>query len=210
MRWHLAVLAGVQFVSSVAAALIAAPGGPGPGWIAVPALFYALAEISRYPGDKTLRVEAIARFLMQQIGSTDDKRCTVHYPVKILGRVLRLRQAFDYVPTGGGGLRLHRPLKGIIALVLSEKIEKVENFKDPKEFMKVMQSKYGYTERDLHKLSADRRSYLCIPIKNDLTSEVLALLYLDSDVCGAFSADENADTRKLVRTAAQQMRNVLI
>jgi GAF domain-containing protein len=100
-------------------------------------------------------------------------RCTYHVPV--LPR--KLRQAFDYVPFGGGGGRKFQKRKGIIGVVFDAKDVRVENFESDRTFRDRMRKVYRYSERDLQKITLDRRSYLCIPIKDE-NLQVLGLLYL--------------------------------
>jgi len=139
-----------------------------------------------------------------------DLRCTYHVPKRRpLAGHTELRQAFDYLPDGGGGGRCFPIDKGIIAKAYEHKAPKVENFRDDADYHKRMMEEYNYTPSELRQRTADRRSYLCIPLVDE-NHQVLGLVYLDSNTAGTFPRDDDNPRRRIVRAAAECLKAQMI
>jgi GAF domain-containing protein len=179
-------------------------------WIVVfPALGYVGVQVVWYLRENALELALIKAQLEMLVSLVQpaggNVRCTYHVPVKKLWWPVRqLRQAFDYAPAGRGGKRRFPVEKGIIGRAFTEKAEKVENFANDDEYRDKMVKVYNYSVDELAKRSADRRSYLCIPILDE-THTVLGLLYLDSDVPGTFSLDKKDLAYTLAHAAVEHL-----
>jgi hypothetical protein len=75
--------------------------------------------------------------------------------------------------------------EGIVGQCFSERGTLVENFNDEQEFEVSMTSRYGYPVEAARRRNRSRRSYLVQAVTGD-HDEVLGVVYLDSDVRGAF------------------------
>jgi len=132
-------------------------------------------------------------------------RCTLYVPG--FGR-RRLKQAFDYIQMGQGygAGRTYRVAQGIIGKAYRQKGPQVENFASDTDYRRRMVKEYGYTEQEMRKRTADRRSYLCYPIVRDDCDEVIALLYFDSDTPGTFSLDGEDKLVDIIRCALNSIK----
>ncbi len=203
----------IEFAAVTAIAVILGTTAPT-WWIVVPVVFILAAKLCEYVIASRERHEIVRRqlqvFLALLPRENADVRCTYHYPARsrIRGRV-KLVQAFDYVPHGGGGGRRFNSEKGIIAKVYAVKGPRVENFINDEEYREQMVHEYNYSVAELQERRADRRSYACYPILDE-THTVLGLIYVDADVPGTFTEDiENPRWRALNAAAAVVREAVL-
>lgn len=150
----------------------------------------------------------VVETLLPRIGG--QYRCTYHVPVRRLwGMPRKLRQAFDYVPTGGGGGRTFDIQKGIIGLVYQRKGPRAEHFQNDEEYRDRMVQEYNYTVTEMGERRPDRRSYLAYPIVEGGTERVLGVFYFDSNVPNTFMMDDNNPAWVTIQTAIEAIRRGL-
>ena len=152
-----------------------------PFWAAVPALALLLAfayEYQRAISATHERLEDALRSAYRYLGPdpSHDVRMTLHRPVKF--PVRGFQQICNYSPQGTGRGRRHPATQGIIWKAHEAKARREESFKDDDEYRQQMVSEYSYTEEEMRERTADRRSYVCVPLVE--SDKVLGLLYLDS------------------------------
>jgi GAF domain-containing protein len=179
-------------------------------WLAVPILVYLALKVYEHLNSinerqRSVKGQLAVLYKLLPFDNESHVRCTYHVPV--LPR--KLRQAFDYVPFGGGGGRKFQKRKGIIGVVFDAKDVRVENFESDRTFRDRMRKVYRYSERDLQKITLDRRSYLCIPIKDE-NLQVLGLLYFDSASCNTFELDPPNPVTKAILDASGMIRDSML
>lgn len=203
-----------EFVGTTGlAVLLSVPGVPW-YWVGIPVALLVTLKAVEYRLDVRSRYETV-RHLLDLLDSLlpaakGDARCTYHVPVRrILRKPKYMRQAFDYVPKGGGGGRRFSIEKGIIGKAFTMGGPRVENFATGQEYRERMQLEYGYTEREMGERTPDRRSYLAYPVVEGGTENVLGVLYFDSNVCQAFRKDGADDTWRMVEAVVQPVKRAL-
>lgn len=180
-------------------------------WILPPALFLVATKVVEYRAGLVERYEIVKsqldllQALLPHVGR--DLRCTYHVPVRYwgFGRV-QLMQAFDYLPTGGGGKRRFPGNKGIIGKAYQEKIPKVVNFVDDGEYRLRMMTEFNFSQEELQHRTADRKSYLCIPVLDDSNHDVLGLVYFDSNQTGTFELANGNANAAMITAACDVIR----
>jgi GAF domain-containing protein len=190
-----------RFVSVTAIGLIPSIGIPI-WWLLVPIAAYLALDVYEY-GDsitekqRLVKAQLVVLSRSLNVSHEHHLRCTYHVPA----RRHQLRQAFDYVPFGGGGGRVFPRTKGIIATVFEAKDTRVENFATDAEFRQRMLDTYNYSVEELRRITTDRRSYLCVPI-TDENHRVLGLIYFDSAINNTFQLDPpNMVTESVISTS---------
>lgn len=139
-----------------------------------------------------------------------DLRCTYHIPEwRAFGSVRKLVQVIDYVPRGGGGTRRFPIDQGIIGRVYLKGGTRVENFDSHDDYRTRMVNEYGYNSREMEERTADRRSYLCVPVLEGASNRVVGLLYFDSKIHNTFSLDENNEIWSTIQSAVESIRRTL-
>lgn len=181
---------------------------------AIPASLFVGAKIARYYLSRAERLRAIKatlRLLLILLPyEKRDIRCTLHVPARrVGGSVHKLRQVFGYFPADGPSGEKWPVEKGIIGRAYREKRMQVENFASDDEYRGLMVQRYGYTEQEMAKRTRDRRSYLCHPIVDPNTNDVVALLYFDSREMGTFTDSEDDPICKAVTAAAEVVQDNL-
>lgn len=198
---------GIEFIGIIVIGVILAIDALGDWWVVLPILAVFGAKAWEYRlsvRERNLQVRRQLELLRSLLPYHDGVRCTYHVPVRRLwGASPRLRQAFDYIPNGGGGGYKYPANKGIIGVTYKEKGPKCENFADDDEYRHAMVNRYNYSLEELGQRTADRRSYLCYPILDDNSHVVLGLLYFDSNQSGVFTLNEQDQTWSMIRTASQ-------
>jgi hypothetical protein len=186
MTKRIAVFWLLDFVSVTAIAVVLSTAKAATKWwVAIPVAVIILSKIAEYIQYEHAAINVV-RYQLQVLltllpADGSRIRCTYHRPsYRWLRNRMELVQAFDYIPTGGGGGRYFSVGKGIIGKVYSIKAPRVENFASDEEYRRRMVAEYNYTVADVMERTADRRSYLCYPILDE-NHAVLGLLYLDSD-----------------------------
>jgi len=183
-------------------------------WIIVPAVLLVVLKALEYR-THTRHQHQTVRSLLDLLDvflpyGDADLRCTYHVPVKgWISRKVKLVQAFDYIPKGGGAGRKFSLNKGIIGKAFQVRGPRVENFQSPEEYRKRMLSEYGYSEAELGERNPDRRSYLAYPIVEGGNERVEGILYLDSNTFGTFSIDDTNQMWQMIRNAVQPIRRAL-
>lgn len=191
-----------RFVSVTAIGLIPSTG-VSLWWVLPPIAAYLLLDLYEYGDSITEKQRLVKAQLLVlsrslDVGHEHHLRCTYHVPAW-RGR---LRQAFDYVPFGGGGGRLFPRNKGIIGVVFGLKDTRVENFATNAEYQQRMLDTYNYSAEELGRITADRRSYLCIPLTDENLS-VLGLIYFDAAIENTFQLNPpNSLTQSIISTSA--------
>lgn len=183
-------------------------------WIALPAVTLVVLKGLQYRGQAEDRVRKVRHQLdvLHTLLPYEDRhfRCTYHVPVnRIFGSATELKQAFDYVPAGGGGGRKFPVEKGIIGRTFREKGPAVENFANAQEYRDRMVEQYNYTVEEMGERQTDRRSYFCSPMVEGGTERVLGLLYFDSRVPQTFEMDPPNEIVEMIQSAAEAVRRSL-
>ena len=138
-----------------------------------------------------------------------DVRCTYHVIKKPLFRRAKYQQAFNYIPAnkGTGAGRVWEINKGLAGKAFRDKHTVVENFQDDNEFREKMRSEYNYTNEELSHRTADRRSYLCIPLVNE-QHLVHGVVFFDSQQADYFP-NEESDLVRFIEQTCLRMRDHL-
>lgn len=184
-------------------------------WLSLPVVGILVAKFVEYCLDARERRLTPLRQQLQillQLLPCDHAniRCTYHVPRHhVVKRHTVLKQAFDYLPTGGGGGRRFSTSKGIIGKTFETKAPRVENFSSDAEYRTRMVSEYNYTVSELGHRTADRRSYLCYPILDE-SHVILGLIYFDSDRCGLFTIDDLNPRWAMIRRASEVIRGEIL
>jgi len=157
--------------------------------------------------ERELRVKAQLKLLVRLLSLEDVSqfRCTYHIPVW-WGK---FRQAFDYIPEGGGGGRTFATNKGIIGKALGAKRLLVENFATDAEFRQKMLLEYNYSADELRERKADRKSYLAYPLVDE-EHRVHGVVYLDSSRPNTFTDAEDARTMRLIAETCETVRDSVL
>lgn len=213
-----------EFVCVTAITYVLAQADVNNAWLVVPiAIFvgmmiweYHLASTERQLGVRD-QLRLLMQFLPFEPGQT--VRCTYHIPMRRFPRfqVRELRQAFDYIPTGTGAGRSFPIEKGIIGEAYCKKRALVANFRDDEDFRQQMLSKYKYSKGELGLRRADRRSYLCYSLVDEV-NKVIGLIYFDSNKSETFKSlagqpqipDENDRLTKMILDACEVIKETLL
>jgi len=179
-------------------------------WLGLPIAFYAVLmfyEYKSYVTDRQSKVKEQLKLLIKLVSfdTASDVRCTYHVPC----RRKRIRQVFDYIPSGGGGSRRFPQNKGIGGKAFSEKKWLVENFRDDEDYRVQMVRKYGYTSDELQKRRADRRSYFCYSLVDE-KHEIIGLIYFDASTVNTFTPDETDSKMKMLIDGCDLIKNNLL
>ncbi len=161
--------------------------------------------------EKHLRVKVQLSVLNRLLSweSQLNVRCTYHVPVWWPPWKKVLRQTCNYIPSGRGGGRTFPIDKGIIGKAFSEKTLLVENFGSDEEFRTKMVGEYGYSKDEIQEMNVNSRSYLCCPLVDEKTT-VLGLIYFDSSQIDTFTENENDKHRKMIKDAAETIRDSVL
>jgi len=130
-------------------------------------------------------------------GWDDNTRVCLYVPATFGNR---LKQATRYAPTekyGSGRKGVHEA-KGIIGKTYRTGDAHIELLGSADQFEQSMKDKWGFTDKDLGRISRDRRSYLCVPILGTDT-KARAVLFADSSKTGFFT-DKDKESLLTVAT----------
>lgn len=214
----------LEFICVTAITYILARADVNNVWLVVPIAIFVGMMIWEYhlaSTERQLRVRDQLRLLMAFLPFEREQavRCTYHIPMSRFPKfqVKELRQAFDYIGTGTGAERSFPVEKGIIGEAYCRKRVLVANFTDDEDFRQQMLSKYKYSKEELELRRADRRSYLCYSLVDEV-NRVIGLIYFDSNKPQTFKSlagqpqvpDENDGLIKLILTGCDVIKEALL
>lgn len=213
-----------EFVCVTAITYILAQADVNNVWLVIPIAIFVGMMIWEYhlaSTERELRVRDQLILLMEFLPFEHEQtvRCTYHIPISRFPKfqVKELRQAFDYIRTGTGAGRSFPIEKGIIGEAYSRKRALVANFRDDEDFRQQMITKYKYSKEELGLRRADRRSYLCYSLVDEV-NKVIGLIYFDSNKPETFKSlagqpqipDENDPLIKLILDGCEVIKETLL
>ena len=214
----------IEFACITAITYILAQADINDLWLILPIVIFLGMLICEYhvvSTERQLRVREQLKLLIAFLHFEPEQivRCTYHIPIRRFPKLheKKLRQAFDYIPAGTGVGRLFPAEKGIIGEAYSMKRALIANFRDDEDFRQQMLSKYKYSEKELGLRRADRRSYLCYSLVDEV-NKVIGLIYFDSNKPETFKSltdlpqipDENDPLIKCILKGCETIKETLL